>query len=148
MERGSFHNHRRIFGVWPGVEIAFSVSLFGANQNHVWNQINQQPRIQFDVSVDRADFQLAIFQKLRNPQALWAGKGEIYFLCYAQLKQREMFRPADARYDQVQVAELIRIGFHQRTRKEICLLLVVALEDNSITADNQGLERFDDLRRR
>jgi hypothetical protein len=72
---------------------------------------------------------------LRHAQALRTGKGEIHLLCNPELKQREVFRTADARDDQVLVVYFLRIDLHKGPRKKISLLLVVAFKYNPVTAD-------------
>ena len=62
VECSSFHQRRGIFGTRPGVEVTFTVSFITGNQRHVRGQVNIKTGIEFDVGVDGADFQLAIFQ--------------------------------------------------------------------------------------
>src|SRR5580692_3130546 len=55
-----------------------------------------------------------------------------------------MFGPANAGYDQVKVINSLRVHLHQRTRKEIRLFLIVALDDDPISWGDERLERFHD----
>ncbi len=57
-------------------------------------QVDQQPGVQFDVGVDRADFEQAVFQQLRDAQALGAGEGEVELARDAPLEQVQMLGAA------------------------------------------------------
>ncbi len=62
-----------------------------------------------------ADVQLPIVEQLREPQTLWARKGEIELAGDTPLEQREVLGPADAPDEHVQVMDLRRIDLHERT---------------------------------
>src|SRR6202048_5107850 len=94
---GSLDNDRRVFSVWSGVEVALSVRLVRTDENHIWYQIHQQPRIQFDIRMDGANLELAVLQQLRDAQALRTSESEIHLLRNAQFKQRETLRSTNAR---------------------------------------------------
>ncbi len=79
VEGGGFDQRRGIFSTWPGVQVAFAVGFIARDQRDVWRQINVQAGVEFDIGVDGADFEQAIFQQLRNAQALGAGEREIQF---------------------------------------------------------------------
>src|ERR1700752_2528426 len=55
-----------------------------------------------------------------------------------------MFRPADARDQEVQIMELCRVDPDERTRQKIRLLLVVTLESHCIARLDQRLQCLDD----
>jgi hypothetical protein len=74
VEGGGFHQRRGIFGTRPGVQVAFAVGFIAGDQRDVWRQIDVQAGVEFDIGVDGADFEQAIFQQLRNAQALGAGE--------------------------------------------------------------------------
>ena len=86
-----------------------------------------------------ADVDLAVLDEVRQPHALGAGESEIDLAGDAPLEQRQMFRPADARDQQVQVMELRRVDLDERPRKEIRLLLVVALQSHGVARFQQSL---------
>src|SRR5580692_2592593 len=74
VEGGGLNNHRGIFGVRSCEQIAFVICLFCADQYYVRDKVYEQTRIQFNVGMNGADFKNTVFEKLRNPQALWTGK--------------------------------------------------------------------------
>ena len=80
-----------------------------------------------------------------DAQALRTGVGEIDFLRDTQLKQGEMFGPADTRNDQMQIVNLFRIDLYQGTRKEISLFLVIAFEHDRVAADDESFQSLDDF---
>ena len=144
-ERGRFDQCRGVFGARAGVDVAGAVGHEPGREHDVGNQVHHQPRIEFDVGVDRADFQQAVFEQLADAQALGAGEGEIELAGDAAFEQVQMLGAADAGHDHVQVVELFRVGLGQRTRKEIRLLLVVALQHHTVAGMDQRFERGDDL---
>jgi len=45
VKRGGLNNDRCILGVRPRKEISLLVGLFGAHENHIRNEVDQQPRV-------------------------------------------------------------------------------------------------------
>ncbi len=95
--------------------------------------------------MDRTDFQQAVFQQLTDAQALRTGEREVQLARNALLEQVQVLGAADARHDHVQVMHLARIDFGQRAGEEVRLLLVVAFKHHTITGNQQGLQRRDDV---
>lgn len=77
MKRGGFYQRRSVFGARPGVQVALAVGFITGDQRDVRRQVYIKTGIKLDIGVDSADFQQAIFQQLRNTQALGTGEGEI-----------------------------------------------------------------------
>src|SRR5208337_5318446 len=89
------------------------------------------------------DFEFAVLEKLRQTYALRTGEREIELASDAPLEQRQMFRPADAPDQEMQVMELRRVGLDERPGEEIRLLLVVTLQCHVVTGLDQRLQRLD-----
>ncbi len=143
-ERGRLHQRRGVFGAGPGVQVAFTVGHEACHQGHVGDQIDQQPRVQLDISVDRADFEQAVFKQLANAQALWPREGKIQLAGDAALEQVQVLCTADAGHDHVQVVQAPRVDLGQRTREEVGLLLVVAFQHHAVAGGQQQFQCFDD----
>ena len=94
--------------------------------------------------MDRADFEDAVLQELRDAQALRAGKREVELSGDAALEEIEMLGAAHARNDEMQVVDDFRIDLRERTRQEIRLLLVVALDDHAVARGDERLQDIDD----
>jgi len=146
-EGGRFDDGRRVFGVRPGVQIAFAVGLHRAHQRHLRREVDEHACIQFDVGVDGADFELAVFEQLRHAQRLRAGEGKVEFFGDAGLEDAQMFGAADGRDQQVQVVHLGRVDLGQRARQEVGLFLVIAFERNAVARPDQHLQGIGDLGR-
>ncbi len=58
-EGGCFHNRRRIFGIRPGVQIAVAVGCLRGDQRYPRRQIHEVAAEQFQISMNRADVELA-----------------------------------------------------------------------------------------
>ncbi len=144
-EGGGLHQRGRVLGAGAGVEVAIAVGLVAGDQHDIGREIHIEPRVQLDVRVDRADFKLAIFQELRDAQALRAGVGKVQFPGNAALEQVEVFHPAHARDDHVQAVHLGRVHLGQRAREEVGLLLVVALQHHAVARRGDGFEEWDDV---
>ncbi len=69
-----------------GVQVALAVGLLGAQQRHVRGEVDEHPRVQLDVGVDRPDLDLAVCEQLRHAHALRAGVGEIETAGHAALE--------------------------------------------------------------
>ena len=148
VESRRLDNGRRVFGIRTGVEIAVAVGLLGANQRHVRHQIREHPRVEFYIGVNGADLELAVFEELRQAYALRTSESKIEFASDAPLEQRQMFRAADARDQEVQVMDLPRIDLDERTRQEVRLLLVVPLKRSTASPGSRSvLKRLDDRAR-
>ncbi|RMQ67513.1 hypothetical protein ALP99_05716 [Pseudomonas syringae pv. tomato] len=144
-EGGRFDQRGGVFGARAGVDVAGPVGHEACGKHHVGNQVHHQPRIQFDVSVYRTDFQQTVFQQLADAQALRAGKREVQFACDALLEKVQVLGAAHAGHDHVQVMHLARIDLGQRAGQKIRLFLVIALKHHPITGNQQGLQRRDDF---
>src|SRR6201991_3675330 len=94
--------------------------------------------------MNRANGELAILQQLRHAQALWSSESKIHFLSNTQFKECEMFRTTNARNNQVQIMNLLRIDLDQRSGQEISLFLIVSLQYDPVSADQHSLESVDD----
>jgi hypothetical protein len=101
------------------------------------------PCIELDIGVNGADLELPVLEELRQAYALRTGGREIDRAGDAALEQRQMFRPADARDQEVQIMELRRVGLDERTQQKIRLLLVVTLERHGVTRLDQRLQGLD-----
>ncbi|MNS60447.1 hypothetical protein D3C72_934460 [compost metagenome] len=113
VERGGFHQRRRVFGACAGIQVAFTVRFKTGNQRHVRRKINVQAGVEFDVGMNGADFELAVLQQLRNTQALGSGEGEIEFAGDALFEDIEMLAATDAWHDHMQVMHDLRIDLGQ-----------------------------------
>ena len=145
MEGGGFDQRRGIFGTRSGIQVAFAVSFIAGNQRDVWRQIDVQARVEFDIGVDGADFEQAIFQQLRNAQALGAGEREIQLAGNTFFKQVKMLAAPDAGHNHMQVVDFLRINFRQHAREEIGLFLVVAFQHNPVAGGEQVFQYADQL---
>ncbi|RMO74330.1 hypothetical protein ALQ36_05224 [Pseudomonas syringae pv. primulae] len=143
-EGGRLDQRGGVFGTRAGVDVARPVGHEACGQHHIGDQVYHQPRIQFDVGVNRTDFQQAIFQQLADAQALRAGKREVQFACDALLEKVQVLGTADAGHDHVQVMHLARIDLGQRAGQKICLFLVIALKHHPVAGNQQGLQRRND----
>ena len=63
--------------------------------------------------MDRTDFELTVFQQLRDTQALRPGEGEVQLAGNAFLKDVQMFAAAHARHDHMQIVHDLRVYFRQ-----------------------------------
>ena len=145
MEGGGFDQRRGIFSTWPGVQVAFAVGFIARDQRDVWRQINVQAGVEFDIGVDGADFEQAIFQQLRNAQALGAGEREIQFTGNAFFKQVQMLAAPDAGHNHMQVVDFLRIDLGEHAGEEISLFLVVAFQHHPIARGEQIFQYADQL---
>ena len=143
MEGRRLDDGRCVLGIRAGVQVALAVGLLGADQRHVGHQVDEHPCIEFDIGVDGPDFQLPVFEELRQANALRTGEREIELASDAPLEQRQMFRPADASDQEMQVMELRRVGLDECPGEEIRLLLVVTLQCHVVTGLDQRLQRLD-----
>ncbi|KAF1053879.1 MAG: hypothetical protein GAK43_01201 [Stenotrophomonas maltophilia] len=139
-----FDQRRAVFGARAGIDVAVAIGHEAGAEHHVGDQVDHQPRVQLDVGVDGADFQLVVFEQLADAQALGAGEGEVQLARDAVLEQVEVLGAADAGHDHVQVVDLLRIETGQRAREEVGLLLVVAFEHHAVTRLQQRLQGLDD----
>ncbi|SAQ22797.1 Uncharacterised protein [Klebsiella michiganensis] len=145
MERGGFHQRRGIFGARPGVQVALAVGFVTGDQRDVWRQVDVQARVKLDVGVDSADFQQAIFQQLRNTQALGTGEGEIKLAGDTFFEEVQMLAAPDARHNHMQVVNFLWVNFRQHPREEISLFLVVAFQHHPVAGGQQLLKNGDQL---
>ena len=137
MERGGFHQRRSVFGARPGVEVALAVGFITGDQRDVRRQVDVQTRVKLDIGVNRADFQQAIFQQLRNAQTLGAGEGEIELAGDAFFEKVQVLAAPDARHNHMQVVNFLRVNLRQHPREEICLFLVVAFQYHPVAGGQQ-----------
>ena len=86
-EGGWFDQCRSVFSARAGVDVAGAVGHETGREHDVGNQVHHQPRVEFDVGVDRADFQQAVFQQLADAQALGTGEGKIELAGNAAFEQ-------------------------------------------------------------
>ena len=112
-KRRRLDDGRRIFGIGTGEEIAVRIRLFRAHQGDLRGQIDEHAGVQLDVSVNRADLQLSVFEQLGHAQALRTGKREIELAGNALFEQRQVFGTTDGGNQQVDVVQLERIDLHQ-----------------------------------
>ena len=144
-ERRRFDQRRGIFGARAGVDVAGAVGHETGREHDVGDQVHHEAGIEFDVGVDGADFEQAVFEQLADAQALGAGEGEVELAGDATFEQIKMLGAADAGHDHVQIVQLGRVGLGQRARKEIRLLLVVALQHHTVAGMDQRFQRGDDF---
>jgi hypothetical protein len=126
------------------VEIAVAIRLVAGAQHDVRREVHVEPRVEFDVGMDRADFEDAVLQELRDAQALRAGIREVELSGDAALEEIEMLGAAHARNDEMQVVDDFRIDLREGTRQEIRLFLVVALDDHAVARGDERLQDIDD----
>jgi hypothetical protein len=91
-----FNDHRRIFRARSRVQIAVTIGLFRAHQHNIRRQVDKQAGVEFNVCVNGSDFEDAILEQLRHPEALRACIRKVDLLRDSQLEKRELLRPADA----------------------------------------------------
>jgi hypothetical protein len=78
-------------------------------------------------------------------EGLRSCKCEAHPLCNFEFEQGEVLGTANAGDDQMQVVYLFRINFYKGPRYKVGLLLIVALQDNSISRHDQGFKGFNCL---
>jgi hypothetical protein len=66
----SLYDGRCVFRIRPRKKIAFAVRLLCIRENDIWDEIDQQPGVQLDVSMNCAYLKHHIFQELGNAKAL------------------------------------------------------------------------------
>jgi hypothetical protein len=120
-----------VFGAGAGVDVAGAVGHETGREHDVGDQVHHQPRIEFDVGVDRADFQQAVFEQLADAQALGAGEGEVELAGDAAFEQIQVLGATDAGHDHVQIMQLAGSALASE-REKIRLLLVVALQHHTV----------------
>lgn len=145
VEGGGFDQRRGIFGTWPGVQVAFTVRFIASDQRDVWRQIDVQAGVEFNIGMDGADFEQAIFQQLRDAQALRAGEREIQFTGNAFFKQVQMLAAPDAWHNHMQVVDFLRINLGEHAGEEISLLLVVTFQYYPVARGEQIFQYADQL---
>jgi hypothetical protein len=62
MERSRLNNNRGVLSVGSGEEIPLAVALLCTHKDDVWDEIDQQPIVQLDVSMNRANFKDLVFE--------------------------------------------------------------------------------------
>ena len=100
-ESRSLDQRRCVFGAWAGVEVAVTVSLVACDERNIRDEIHKQAGVELDVGVDGTDFQLTVFEQLRDAQTLRTGEGKIKLARDAALKQIQVFTAPDAGHDHV-----------------------------------------------
>ncbi len=116
----------------------------GADQRHVGHQVHEHPRVELHIGVNGADLELPVLEELRQAYALRTGIREVDLSGDASLEQRQMFWPAHAGNQEVQIMELRRVRLDQRTGQKIRLLLIITLESHGIPRLDQRLQCLDD----
>ena len=83
----SLDEDRRIFRTVSGEKVAVFICHLRGDKTNIGNEIDEQPRIQFKICVNRSDLQLIVFQHLCQPHTLHACKCEIKFTRDTLLKK-------------------------------------------------------------
>lgn len=139
VEGAGFGDRRGVLGVRSGVEVAVAVGLLRTQQHDMRGKVDEHAGIELDVGVDGADVHGAVLDHLRDPHALRPRVGQIQLGRYAALEQVEVFGPGHRRDQHVQSVEALRIAVGQCARKEVGLLLVVALQRDAVTGADDVL---------
>ena len=95
--------------------------------------------------MNRTYFELAVFKELRNAQALRSRVRKIEALGNPFFEKIHVLWEAHTWHDHMQVVNPFGINIHKRTRKKICLLLVVPFEHNTVSRHNQGVDCHSDF---
>ncbi len=91
----------------------------------------------------------SVLKELRNAQALRTGEGEVDLARDVPLEKRQVLAAADARNQQMQVMDFLRIYVGKGAGKKIGLLLIIPLQRQSVAGLDQDLQgRFDLVRRK
>lgn len=105
-------------------------------------QIHQHPGIELKIGVDRTDLQGAGRNQFRQPPALRSGKGKIESVRNAPLEDGKMIGERQDRLHHMQIMQALRVGFRERSRQEIGLLLVVTFDRDPVAGFDDRLEQF------
>src|SRR5262249_15677334 len=108
-----FNNDRRVFGIWSGVEISLCIALLGTDKRHVRSKVYEHSCVKFGIRMNRSKLDLAILQKLRDPKTLRPGVGQINFARDSFLKQVQVFGPANAGDQEMEIVNSGWINSHQ-----------------------------------
>src|SRR5437867_6454558 len=79
LERGGLDDDRRVFGVWPRVEISTGIRCLRRDKRYGGCQIHEITAEQLEISMDGADRDALLRYQLREPCTLWPRKGEVEF---------------------------------------------------------------------
>ena len=139
-ERGGLGDHRGVLGVRSGVEVAVPVAFLCGNQRDVREQVEEHPRVELEVGVDRPYPQRALADQLGHPQRLRPGVGEVDPRRDSLFEEVEVLGPGQARHHHVQVVHPVRIHLHERSGEEVGLLLIVPLERDAVARRDHCLE--------
>ena len=118
-----------------------AVGAASDGQRDMRREVDEVAGEQFDIGVDRAEFDLSRLQDARQCMALRPGIGKIELLCDAFLEQVDVLGQHDAGLHDVQIVQHFRIGFGQTRRQKVRLLLVVAFEADAISGPDHRLEQ-------
>ncbi len=139
-ERGGLDDGRRVLGVRAGVEVALGVGRVRGNQRDLGRQVDEVAGEQLEVGVNRADLDAPGRHQPGQARALRPRETEVELRGDAVLEEVEMLRQRQHRLHHVQVVHSLRIDLHQRPRKEVGLLLVVAFEADAVAGLQHGVE--------
>jgi hypothetical protein len=79
---------------------------------------------------------------IRQPAALWPGKGKIESVRNAPLEDDKMIGERQHRLHHMQIMQARRVGFRERCRQEIGLLLVVTFDHDPVAGLDDRLEQL------
>src|SRR5258708_29338280 len=122
------HNGRGIFRTEASVKVPSRITLLSTDQGNLWEKINKQARIEFNIRMNGTNLQLLILDELGHAQALFASIGEIDGVRDPSLKQITMLWPTDTPYYQVQIMDVAWIQVCQAAREKVRLLLIITLK--------------------
>ncbi|KAG1391119.1 hypothetical protein G6F59_014990 [Rhizopus arrhizus] len=76
-KRRGLDDHRGVFGIRPGVQVAVPICGLCCDQRHARGQVDEVAAEQFQVGVDGADLDASLGHQVGQPHRLRAGEGEV-----------------------------------------------------------------------
>ncbi|KAG1442735.1 hypothetical protein G6F57_018309 [Rhizopus arrhizus] len=123
-KRRGLDDHRGVFGIRPGVQVAVPICGLCCDQRHARGQVDEVAAEQFQVGVDGADLDASLGHQGGQPHRRRAGEGEV--------------QPGgDAAFENIQAGKCLG--------EEVGLLLVVALQADLVTRLQQRVQQFADI---
>ncbi len=144
-ERGGFDDHRGVFGVGAGVEVAVAVGGLGGNECDARGEVDEVAAEQFQVGVDGADLDAPFGDQVGQPHRLRAGEGEVELGGDAAFEHIQVRGQRQHRLHHVQVVDPGRVEVGQALGEEIGLFLVVALQADLVARLQQRVQQGDGI---
>ena len=139
---------RRVFGIGAGVEIAVAVGRLRGHQRHARREVGEIAAEQLQVGMDGADVELAGRGQLGQAASLRAGEGKVQAVGDTPFEHVQMFRQGQHREQHVQAVHPCRVECGQTLGEEIRLLLVVALDTDTVTVFQHRIQQVGQFFRR